>query len=103
MDIMGKKHLDGVLAALCVLTGWGGVSAAARAASFFADFNGDGINDSATVTACSGAVCTSLYPTDGAPPTYANGDGVAGLEAIFHTGLLGTVWVVDRTRRILYR
>lgn len=35
--------------------------------------------------------------------TCANGDAAAGLEAIFHAGLLGTVWRGDRTRSIPHR
>ncbi|NOT87981.1 MAG: hypothetical protein HOP03_07355 [Lysobacter sp.] len=43
-----------------------------------------------------------FYFTNGGAPTYANVDGVAGLEAIF-AYTFGPVWIVDRTRSILYR
>ncbi len=47
-------------------------------------------------------VRTYNYLSDGSAPTYANVDGVAGLEGIFHY-FGSTIWVVDRTRSILYR
>ncbi|TXH77111.1 MAG: hypothetical protein E6Q88_02220 [Lysobacteraceae bacterium] len=47
-------------------------------------------------------VRTYNYLTNGSAPTYANADGVAGLEAIFRFGG-STIWLVDRTRSLIYR
>lgn len=47
-------------------------------------------------------VRTFNYLSDGSAPTYANVDGVAGLEGIFHFGT-STIWLVYRTGSILYR
>lgn len=48
-------------------------------------------------------VRTYNYQTDGSAPFYANVDGVAGLEAVFTTPAGWKVWLVDRTRQLIYR
>lgn len=45
---------------------------------------------------------TYNYLSDGSAPTYANVDGVAGLEAIFRFHG-STIWLVDRTGALIYR
>lgn len=107
MKIVATKRYRGLLAALCVLAGLGGVSVAASAETISADFNGDGKTDTATLNSTYGTISiarggggTTSYNTSAGwlSVSTAETNGVAGQEIVITFASGYNAVVDDRAR-----